>query len=84
MFTHCQDMKIVRRAGGGEADVVANRLARGGEARGEGDVGERAKEYRPTREGADRLGNDTVRITWRSQGGGPGHPGRRPDHTRSS
>ena len=56
----------------------------GGEARGEGDDGERAKEYRPTREGADRLGNDTVRITWRSQGGGPGHPDRRPDHTRSS
>ena len=29
MFTHCQDMKIVRRAGGGEADGVANRLVRG-------------------------------------------------------
>ena len=39
MFTHCQDMKIVRRAGGGEADGVANRLAPGGEARGEGDGG---------------------------------------------
>ena len=27
----------------------------GGEARGGGEGGERAKEYRPTREGADRL-----------------------------
>ena len=44
MFTHCQDMKIVRRAGGGEADGVANRLARGrGEGEGEGG-GEGSKE----------------------------------------
>ena len=47
MFTHCQDMKIVRRAGGGEADGVANRLARG--------RGERRKS--PTREGAGLRGN---------------------------
>ena len=57
MFTHCQDMKIVRRAGAGEADGVANRLAQGrGEGRGRR-RGRGGRRKSPTREGAGLRGN---------------------------